>query len=63
MRRLTLSLVLPPISTAGLTASDVDNLTKSTQESMLKTLVEMSEKQKDGSKAPSAAGISTAVEI
>ncbi|EAU29887.1 hypothetical protein ATEG_09696 [Aspergillus terreus NIH2624] len=34
--------VLPPISTEGMTAADVDNLTKSTRESMLKTLLEMS---------------------
>ncbi|KKK25989.1 putative 1-acylglycerol-3-phosphate acyltransferase (AtaAp) [Aspergillus ochraceoroseus] len=54
--------VLPPISTAGLTPADVDNLTKSTREAMLKTLLELSETNKeDDSSVPN--GRSSAIEI
>ncbi|PYI08902.1 putative 1-acylglycerol-3-phosphate acyltransferase [Aspergillus sclerotiicarbonarius CBS 121057] len=53
--------VLPPISTEGLTAADVDTLTKSTREAMLKTLLELSEK--DESEAVTANGTSTSVEL
>ncbi|OJJ85055.1 1-acylglycerol-3-phosphate O-acyltransferase SLC1 [Aspergillus glaucus CBS 516.65] len=55
--------VLPPISTAGLTSADVDQLTKSTQESMLKTLLGMSEKEGERAEASRVNGKSTAVEI
>ncbi|KAL4889209.1 hypothetical protein BDV59DRAFT_121408 [Aspergillus ambiguus] len=52
--------VLPPISTEGMTSADVDNLTKSTRESMLKTLLEMSAPEQA---ADSTNAKSTAVEI
>ncbi|PYI30526.1 1-acyl-sn-glycerol-3-phosphate acyltransferase [Aspergillus indologenus CBS 114.80] len=55
--------VLPPISTEGLTPADVDSLTKSTQASMLKTLLELSEKGKTEIGSAVANGTSTAVEI
>lgn len=55
--------VLPPISTAGMTTADVDHLTKSTQESMLKTLLGMSEKEEEKAQASHVNGASTAVEI
>lgn len=58
-----ISIVLPPISTEGLTAADVDSLTKSTQASMLKTLLELSEKDKTEIGSAVANGTSTAVEI
>ena len=56
-------LVLPPIETKNLTAADVDSLTQSTRESMLKTLTEMAHANKE--KVPAARGpaVSTAVEI
>ena len=55
--------MLPPISTSGLKASDVDNLAQSTRESMFKTLVEMADYEKaDGAKLQ-LGGASTAVEI
>ncbi|KAA8652388.1 hypothetical protein EYZ11_007083 [Aspergillus tanneri] len=56
--------VLPPISTEGLTAVDVDDLTKATQASMLKTLLELSRKESaeiELNAQPKAS--STAVEI
>ncbi|OJJ50536.1 hypothetical protein ASPZODRAFT_148029 [Penicilliopsis zonata CBS 506.65] len=54
--------VLPPISTKGLTAADVNELTKSTQEMMLSTLVEMSHAEKSEiTTAPNA--VSSAIEI
>ncbi|PWY93259.1 1-acyl-sn-glycerol-3-phosphate acyltransferase [Aspergillus sclerotioniger CBS 115572] len=53
--------VLPPISTEGLTSADVDALTKSTRESMLKTLLELSEK--DETDTVAANGKSTSVEL
>lgn len=59
-----LNAVLPPIATTGMTTADVDELTKTTQESMLKTLLGMA--QKDASKvndASHANGTSTAVQI
>ncbi|RAL15115.1 1-acylglycerol-3-phosphate O-acyltransferase SLC1 [Aspergillus homomorphus CBS 101889] len=55
--------VLPPISTEGLTPADVDSLTKSTQATMLKTLLELSEKDKAEAHSAVANGTSTAVEI
>ena len=36
-------IVLPPIPTRGLTAADVDNLTKTTRDKMLSELVELTE--------------------
>lgn len=54
-------LVLPPISTKGLTAADVDDLTTSTRDTMLKTLVEMSTKNR--SALDSGNAMATAVEI
>ncbi|KAF9893381.1 1-acylglycerol-3-phosphate O-acyltransferase [Aspergillus nanangensis] len=54
--------VLPPISTEGMTPSDVDGLTKSTRDAMLKVLLDMS--QSEESKAESRPnGTSTAVDI
>ncbi|KAF7594532.1 1-acylglycerol-3-phosphate O-acyltransferase [Aspergillus hancockii] len=55
--------VLPPISTEGLTAADVDQLTKSTRESMLETLLEMSAKNPSEVDRLLPNGTSTAVEI
>ncbi|KAL4785525.1 hypothetical protein BJX76DRAFT_324464 [Aspergillus varians] len=55
--------VLPPISTEGLTTDDVDTLTKSTQELMLKNLLEISHKDEAGVSSPLLNGKSTAVEI
>ncbi|RDW90510.1 1-acylglycerol-3-phosphate O-acyltransferase SLC1 [Aspergillus mulundensis] len=54
--------VLPPISTEGLTAEDVDKLTTSTRESMLKNLLELSNAEPADLPA-SHKGQSTAVEI
>jgi lysophosphatidate acyltransferase len=42
-RKIALSIVLPPISTEGLTTDDVTSLTESTRETMLATLREISE--------------------
>ena len=36
-------LVLPPVSTQGLTAADVDELTRTTREKMLEALVALTE--------------------
>ncbi|PYH95781.1 1-acyl-sn-glycerol-3-phosphate acyltransferase [Aspergillus ellipticus CBS 707.79] len=55
--------VLPPISTEGLTPADVDALTKSTRESMLKTLLEMSEKDESETDSAVSNGKTTAVEL
>ncbi|GLA78177.1 1-acylglycerol-3-phosphate O-acyltransferase [Aspergillus tubingensis] len=56
--------VLPPISTEGLTTADIDALTKSTRESMLKTLLELADKDKQEVDSTVAAnGKSTAVEL
>ncbi|KAI9927641.1 1-acylglycerol-3-phosphate O-acyltransferase [Aspergillus wentii] len=55
--------VLPPIITQGMTSADVDGLTKSTQESMLKTLLEMAHEEEEEIEASVAKGASTAVEI
>ncbi|KAH8425524.1 1-acylglycerol-3-phosphate O-acyltransferase SLC1 [Aspergillus melleus] len=56
--------VLPPISTEGLTPADVDDLTKSTQQSMLKTLLAMSQKDKTQDEINGTAkATSSAVEI
>ncbi|PLB33945.1 1-acylglycerol-3-phosphate O-acyltransferase SLC1 [Aspergillus candidus] len=55
--------VLPPIPTEGLTAADVDKLTTSTRESMLKTLLEMSNGSAAEADTARANGTSTAVEI
>ena len=38
-----MTIVLPPISTAHLTAADVEELTRTTREKMLKELVALSE--------------------
>lgn len=38
-------IVLPPISTKGLTPADVDDLTRSTRERMLAAIVSLSESQ------------------
>jgi lysophosphatidate acyltransferase len=46
-----------------LTAADVDQLTKSTRESMLKTLLEMSAKNGTEVDSSLANGTSTAIEI
>lgn len=35
--------MLPPISTTGLTSADVDELTRTTRDSMLKELIELTE--------------------
>ncbi|KAL4879035.1 hypothetical protein BJY04DRAFT_105112 [Aspergillus karnatakaensis] len=55
--------VLPPIPTEGLTADDVDNLTKTTQESMLKNLLEFSNTEQVDETTSLRNGKSTAVEI
>lgn len=60
--QLTQRLVLPPIETKNLTPADVDSLTQTTRESMLKNIMEMAHNQKtevDGR----ANGVSTAVQI
>ncbi|KAL6234987.1 hypothetical protein BDW75DRAFT_150336 [Aspergillus navahoensis] len=54
--------VLPPISTEGLTAADVDKLTTSTRDSMLKTLLELSNAE-PADPSSSSKGQSTAVEL
>lgn len=58
---LTLDAVLPPIATKDLTSADVDNLTTSTRESMLKTLAEMS--RKNTSELDAGKATATAIEI
>ncbi len=60
---LLTSLVLPPISTENLTPEDVDSLTKSTRESMLKNLLEMSDAEEADGSASLPNGKSTAVEL
>jgi lysophosphatidate acyltransferase len=60
---LLTSLVLPPISTENLTPEDVDSLTKSTRESMLKNLLEMSDTEEADGSASVPNGKSTAVEL
>ncbi|KAL4917215.1 1-acyl-sn-glycerol-3-phosphate acyltransferase [Aspergillus aurantiobrunneus] len=55
--------VLPPISTKGLTTDDVDGLTKSTRESMLKNLLEISDAEEADASSSLPNGKSTAVEI
>ena len=56
--------MLPPISTSGMNASDVDDLTHSTREAMFKTLVEMADANKtDGVKLHVDGASTTAVEI
>ncbi|KAJ5369010.1 1-acyl-sn-glycerol-3-phosphate acyltransferase [Penicillium cataractarum] len=54
--------VLPPINTKDLTPADVDQLTQSTRDSMLKAILSMAQ---EGSKVESsrANGVSTAIEI
>lgn len=39
----TVTLVLPPISTIGLTTNDVDHLTETTRDMMLEELVKLTE--------------------
>lgn len=55
--------VLPPILTQDLTSSDVDSLTQSTRDSMLKTLEEMSHVQKNEVDVSRTNGVSSAIEI
>ncbi|KAI9370568.1 hypothetical protein BJX61DRAFT_85891 [Aspergillus egyptiacus] len=55
--------VLPPISTEGLTTADVDELTKSTRETMLKNLLEISNTDEVDASSTLQSGKSTAVEI
>ncbi|KAJ0417755.1 1-acyl-sn-glycerol-3-phosphate acyltransferase [Aspergillus carlsbadensis] len=55
--------VLPPISTEGLTPADVDSLTKTTQESMLKNLLQISKTEQVDVASSLQDGRSTAVEI
>ncbi|RJE25167.1 acyltransferase [Aspergillus sclerotialis] len=55
--------VLPPIITKDLTSADVDSLTVSTRESMLKTLTEMSHKNTSDLDAGKTTATATAVEI
>ncbi|KAL2832850.1 1-acyl-sn-glycerol-3-phosphate acyltransferase [Aspergillus cavernicola] len=55
--------VLPPISTEGLTTADVDELTKSTRETMLKNLLEISNTEQLDVSSCLRSGKSTAVEI
>ncbi|KAL4925018.1 1-acylglycerol-3-phosphate O-acyltransferase SLC1 [Aspergillus undulatus] len=55
--------VLPPISTKGLTTEDVDGLTKSTQETMLKHLLEISKTEPSDVASALNSGKSTAVGI
>ncbi|KAL4777581.1 hypothetical protein BDW60DRAFT_5522 [Aspergillus nidulans var. acristatus] len=54
--------VLPPISTDGLTAADVDGLTTSTRESMLNTLLELSNAEPTDLRS-SSKGQSSAVDL
>ncbi|KAJ5750773.1 1-acyl-sn-glycerol-3-phosphate acyltransferase [Penicillium manginii] len=53
--------VLPPIETKNLTPADVDRLTTSTREDMLKTILEFAETSKV--ETSRANGVSTAIEI
>lgn len=55
--------VLPPILTQDLTSSDVDSLTQSTRDSMLKTLEGMSHVQKNEVDVSRTNGVSSAIEI
>ncbi|KAN0082285.1 hypothetical protein V8E54_003583 [Elaphomyces granulatus] len=55
--------ILPPISTKGLTVADVDQLAQKTRESMLATLIEMSNKNEQGVNDSVPRSSSTAVEI
>ncbi|KAL4968673.1 1-acylglycerol-3-phosphate O-acyltransferase SLC1 [Aspergillus stella-maris] len=55
--------VLPPISTEGLTTEDVDNLTKSTRETMLTNLLEISKTEPSDIASALSSGKSTAVGI
>lgn len=56
-------IVLPPIPTQDLTSEDVDNLTQSTRDSMLKTLAGMAHAQKDEVDVARTNGVSSAIEI
>lgn len=60
---LTDRTVLPPIETKNLTSADVDHLTQSTRDSMLKTLADMSNTQERKVDASRANGVSSSVEI
>lgn len=51
--------VLPPISTEGLTVSDVNGLVETTREAMLSTLIEISEPGPSQRKAVDGARLST----
>lgn len=59
---LIIKIVLPPIETKNLTSADVDQLTQSTRDSMLKTILEMAESQENQVESRPN-GVSTAVEI
>jgi lysophosphatidate acyltransferase len=63
MVELTIEPVLPPIQTQDLTSGDVDGLTQSTRESMLKTLAAMSHAQKNEVDFSRTNGVSSAIEI
>jgi len=60
---LMIKPVLPPIQTQDLTSGDVDGLTQSTRESMLKTLASMSHAQKNEVDSSRTNGVSSAIEI
>jgi lysophosphatidate acyltransferase len=55
-------IVLPPIETEDLTPADVDNLTQTTRESMLKNIMEMAHTEEAKVEAR-ANGVSSAVQI
>lgn len=58
-----MQVVLPPISTKGLTPADVDTLAQNTRQAMLKTLVGMAHKNEHEVDAKLQNASSTAVEI
>jgi hypothetical protein len=55
-------IVLPPIETEDLTPADVDNLTQTTRDSMLKNIMEMAHTEEAKVEAR-ANGVSSAVQI
>jgi lysophosphatidate acyltransferase len=55
--------VLAPIETKDLTAADVDSLTQSTRDSMLKNIVAMARPEETKVDASHANGVSTAIQI
>lgn len=56
-------LVLEPISTKDLTPADVDRLTESTRDTMLNTLMQMSQKNKAEVDGAHGKAKTTAIEI